>query len=180
VLTLSASVLIWASACCRTDEWTSHSFEDASIQFELPENWTVHVARPGLDPVELDSAPSQPQAPHGAIVTALPLLEDAAMVIVAPQNNVSTEVFARQADLFLPLDHIVTAGPPSRWGNGSFQGWASAGHGEIAGGRTPVDWRWVTLEVEGQAIIVCLYAESSQATRYNEVFNRILKSIARL
>ena len=60
------------------------------------------------------------------------------------------------------------------------QGWASAGHGKLKGSGATVDWRWVTLDIKGQSIIVCLYAESAQAARYNETFNRILRSIAPL
>ena len=102
------------------------------------------------------------------------------MVIVAPQNGVKSDVFRRQAQRFIPLDDIVAADKPTRWGNGSFQGWASAGHGKLKGSGATVDWRWGTLDIKGQSIIVCLYAESAQAARYNETFNRILRSIAPL
>ena len=176
----AALFLIWMSGFCRSDEWRTHSFFDAGIQFELPDTWTVHVARPGQEPEGLDSAPAATSTKDGAVVTALPLLEDAALVIVAPQNQVSPEVFARQAKLFLPLDTVVAAGPPTQWGNGSFQGWASAGHGKIMGSGTTVDWRWVSLDVDGHAIVIYLYAESSQAPRYNDVFDRILRSVSRL
>jgi hypothetical protein len=178
-LALTASfVLVWTSGCCKTDEWRTHTFVDAGLSFELPDSWTVRVVRPGSDPQDLDDAVATDVGVDGAVVTALPLLEDAALVIVAPQNRVSTEVFARQAQQFIPLDNIVVSNDPARWGNGTFSGWATGGKGALRGSGTKVEWRWVALEIDGQPVIVCLYAEEDQVERYDAMFNRILQRIA--
>ena len=178
-LALTASfVLVWASGCCKTDAWQTHIFADAGVRFDLPDSWTVRVVRPGQEPGPLDDTPPTDAGVDGAVVTALPLLEDAALVIVAPQNNVSTEVFARQAEQFIPLDNIVVNTAPARWGNGTYSGWATDGKGTLRGSGTKVAWRWVALEVDGQPVIICLYAEQDQADRYGGLFDRILQSIA--
>ncbi len=178
-LALTATfVLVWTSGCCRTDEWKSHTFADAGLRFDLPDSWTVRVVRPGEKPTDLEDASPTDVGVDGAVVTALPILEDAALVIVAPQNKVSTEIFARQAQQFIPLDNIVVSNDPARWGNGTFKGWATGGKGALRGSGTKVEWRWVALEIDGQPVIVCLYAEEDQSKRYDEVFNRILQSIA--
>lgn len=180
-LALTASfVLVWTSGCCRTDEWKPHTFHDAGVQFELPASWTVRVVRPGQEPSDLQDGSLTDVGSDGAVVTALPLLEDAALVVVAPQNKVSTEVFARQAKQFIPLDNIVVSADPARWGNGTFSGWATGGGGTLRGSGTKVIWRWVALEIDDQPVIICLYAEEDRASTYDEVFDRILQSIAPL
>ena len=167
--------LVWAAGCCRPGGWRFEEFKEARIQFAIPSDWSVRILRPGQDPVPLEEAGDPGE--DGAVVTALPILEDAALVIVATQKNVSARAFARQTHKFIPLDGVVLSANEEPWAKNGLRGWVADGKGRLRSNGTPVLFRWVVLDVDGQPVLITLYAEASKDDHYKEVFDKILDSL---
>lgn len=169
---------VWSG--CRSDQWKTQQFAEARLRFMLPESWSVHLMRPGQEPAPLDpTSPAADTTGDGAVVTALSVLEDAAMVIFAPQKDVEVTRFARYMKDFIPLDEVRFLPAEKLYSKtvGGLPGFIGEGSGKLPKDQTPVYFRCLAVDVEGQPVFVILYAEESQQKRYAPIFERILESI---
>lgn len=173
--------LLWLG--CRSEGWRTWTFQEAGLRFEVPESWSVRVMRPGEPPRPLDE-PLQPSPGttrgDGAVVTALSVLEDAAMVIFASQKDIELSSMARHMDRFIPLKDIRFEPDDKlvrREFNGTY-GFEGRGVGRLASNNAPVAFRCMALDVGGEPVFVFLYAEESQQARYAPVFDKIIAGLS--
>ena len=113
-----------------------------------------------------------------AILTALPVLEDAALVIIAPQIERSPESFADEINILVPLDGVKFSGRnPIAWQRGELKGLVFDGTGRITNKGPEVHFSTLILDMSGRSVIVTLYAEEERSEAYSEIFNRIMTSL---
>lgn len=167
------------TGCCTSDEWKTVPFKQAHLQFMVPGDWTVRFRQPGSDPVTLEDGQTagDSRASDGAVLTALPVLEDAAMVILVAESDVKPEYFARQVENFIPLQTTTFSSRPEPYAINGLAGYAGEGTGRLPGEDTDVYFRTLVLGVAGRTVLVTLYAEASHRLRYEAIFDRILASL---
>jgi hypothetical protein len=166
---------VWSG--CRSDQMRAQEFPEARLRFQLPESWSVHVSRPGQAPSPLEA--QAPAARDGAVVTALSALEDAALVIYAPQREVEVTRFARYMKSFVPLQDTKFL-PEDKLVEGTLNGlpvFRGQGTGKLPADQTEVWFQSLAIDVEGQPVFVILYVEASQKERYAKTFQEIEDSL---
>jgi len=176
VFVLSAAL----TGCCSSDEWKTVPFKQAHLKFTVPADWTVRFRQPGSDPVTVEDGdmPGDANASDGAVLTALPVLEDAALVILVAESDVKPEYFARQVESFIPLEATTFSSRPEPYTINGLAGYAGEGTGRLPGEDTDVYFRTLVLGVAGRTVLVTLYAEASHKVRYEAIFDHILASLA--
>jgi hypothetical protein len=175
---LSAS-LVLCSGCSGTDAWKTVAFEQAGVTFSVPDNWSVSVGVPGSDPVV---APIDTNGPElgggaGAVLSALSVLEDAALVLIATHMDISPQWFSARIDEFIPLERITFTQQNEPYTRNGVSGYAGEGVGVLSKGNVPVYFRTLAVEIEDRAVLITLYAEESERARYEVIFDRILGSM---
>lgn len=183
VLALAAFLGSMLAGCCASDEWRTVTFRQAQLEFAVPGDWTVRFREPGRDPLTVapgEELGASAMLSDGAVLTALPVLEDAAMVILVTEPTVRPEYLAQHVKEFVPLDAVTPSPRNEPYQANGLSGFASEGSGRLPNEGADVYFRTLVLEVGGRAILVTLYAEKSQQRRYEVVFDRILGSLKAL
>ncbi len=176
VMMLAALVATLATGCFGSDDWKSATFPEARLRFAVPANWKVNLRRPGQGTTDLDKTPrsSYKESSDGAVVTALPVMEDAALILIATEKTASPDLFARRVADFIPLKGIRFTTTMQPYSLNGLHGFAGEGYGRLPSNGTSVYFRCMVLEVEGKPVIATLYAEESQKERYDPIFDTIV------
>ena len=179
IMMLTSLVAMLSTGCCGSDDWKSATFPEARLRFAVPANWKVSLRRPGEDSQDLNkpSIPSNKDPGDGAVVTALPVLEDAALILIATEKTAAPDLFARRVADFIPLNAIRFTTPMQPYSLNGLHGFAGEGYGRLPSNGTSVYFRCMVLDVEGKPSIVTLYAEESQRERYHKTFDTIVSRL---
>lgn len=170
LLALGTLVLTLLGGCCGSDDWKQETFPESGLRFSIPSSWKVSLRRPG------QGDPSQGSAGtgDGAVFTALPPLEDAALILIATEKPAAPDLFARRVTDFIPLNGVQFTSPMQPYSLNGTAGFAGEGMGQLPSDGTPVYFRCMVLDVGGKPTIVTLYAEESQRARYEQIFDVIV------
>ncbi len=176
LLTMAASLVALLVGCCGSDQWKQEVFREAGLRFSVPANWKVSLRRPGQGVQDMDdpAATRAPRSRDGAVVTALPVLEDAAVIIIATQQTSAADIFARRVADFIPLEGVQFTNSMQPYSLNGLAGFAGEGVGLLPSDGTSVYFRCLILDVDGKPVIVTLYAEEMQRARYEGIFNTII------
>lgn len=175
-LVVSTAALL-LTGCCGSDQWKQQVFREAGLRFSVPSNWTVTVQRPGqnaVNPDKDDVDEVNSGDADGAVLSALPVLEDAALILIATQQRVAVDIFARRVADFIPLNGVQFISPLQPYSLNGLTGFAGEGSGQLPSDGTPVYFRCMVLDIDGKPVIVTLYSEELQRTRYEQIFDTIL------
>ncbi len=171
----------WFMSGCRADSWEQWTFPEAGIRFELPSSWSVRKLRPGKEAQPLSKQPAAREAsPESSVVTALPVLEDAALVIVATQKTIPLDPFAKAMARFIPLEDVQFELEDLKISNKNHKGVVgryAKGTGRLKTNRAPVFFESYVLDIQGKPTLITLYAEESKRAYYEPVFGKIRDSI---
>lgn len=175
-LVVSTATLL-LTGCCDSDQWQQQVFREGGLRFSVPSNWSVTVQRPGQSTTNPDQdsvdEPSSGDS-DGAVLSALPVLEDAALILIATQQRVAVDIFARRVADFIPLNGVQFISPLQPYSLNGLTGFAGEGSGLLPSDGSPVYFRCIVLDIDGKPVIVTLYSEELQRTRYEQVFDIIL------
>ena len=146
----------------------------------MPDSWVVRLRTAGGDATEVPPgqlAGADTGMEDSAVLTALPVLEDAALVVLATDTQVKPDYFAKQVEEFIPLTNIEFTQKSEPYALGGLHGLAGEGHGTLEGEGTEVYFRTLVAEVGGRTVFVTLYAQQEHRKRYEGTFDRILSSM---
>ncbi len=175
ILTLAAFIASLVGGCCGSEDWKNEEFREARLRFSVPSGWSVNLKLPGEKALDLDKPRSgATRSGNGAVVTAMPALEDAALILIATEKVAAPDLFARRVTDFIPLNAIRFTTPMQPYSLNGLHGFAGEGFGRLQSNGTPVYFRCMVLDVEGRPVIAALYAEEAQRERYSAIFDTIV------
>jgi hypothetical protein len=177
IMMLAALVATLATGCCELDDWKTATLPEAKLRFEVPANWKVNLRRPGKVPSESAETATPSETGDGAVLTALPVMEDAALILIATEKTAAPDLFARRVTDFIPLKGVRFTTPMQAYSLNGLHGFAGEGYGRLPSDGTAVYFRCMVLDVEGKPVIATLYAEESQKERYSPIFDTIVARI---
>ena len=177
IMMLAALVATLTMEGCGLDEWKSATLPEARLRFAVPANWKVNLRRPGQSNTDKNVLSGPSETGDGAVLTALPVMEDAALILIATEKTASPDLFARRVEDFIPLKGVRFTTPMQAYSLNGLHGFAGEGYGRLPSDGTDVYFRCMVLDVEGKPVIATLYAEESQKERYSPIFDTIVARI---